>query len=411
MVVPVNKKVVLFLVLLPLCAFLSAQSADNLWFNQVRDFSNVNPRVVQFEKQFLTGDLQQKAAVLEASTWLHEEAAPLYTDALNFVYEYADLLKNEPGMEALTASAISHAPYAMGDVSVQLLSIFIRWDNRNIHQAVLNVFPDLGFYGYESASVFNGFALSLLKEDRENWDLEQMLATLQALQVIDDASSFDIFFAYYALPEDDDTFVLRECSRRALLAARDEHLSWFSSMLDNGSSQYQKSALQFILENAEFSDFFRAEMAEKALQNAIFTAEETDVFCDDDVALQLMALQELRRLSWTRASSLVQRLFPIAVGEFEDGLISDEEFIGVISGVQELASLRAGVLLSDFLKTLNSRAERSDFCSESLVLAVIRSLGALGDKIAFDPLLYVSYLPYPETVIEASREALARLKW
>jgi hypothetical protein len=38
-------------------------------------------------------------------------------------------------------------------------------------------------------------------------------------------------------------------------------------------------------------------------------------------------------------------------------------------------------------------------------------LGDLGDKTAFDYLLYVGYLSYPETVKKASRDALARLAW
>jgi hypothetical protein len=46
-----------------------------------------------------------------------------------------------------------------------------------------------------------------------------------------------------------------------------------------------------------------------------------------------------------------------------------------------------------------------------VLLAVIESLGALGDKAAFDNLLYVTYLPYPETITTAARTALAGLKW
>ena len=48
---------------------------------------------------------------------------------------------------------------------------------------------------------------------------------------------------------------------------------------------------------------------------------------------------------------------------------------------------------------------------EEVLLAVIESLGALGDKAAFDNLLYVTYLPYSETITTAARTALAGLKW
>ena len=49
--------------------------------------------------------------------------------------------------------------------------------------------------------------------------------------------------------------------------------------------------------------------------------------------------------------------------------------------------------------------------NHEVLLAVIESLGALGDKAAFDNLLYVTYLPYPETITTAARTALAGLKW
>ena len=68
-------------------------------------------------------------------------------------------------------------------------------------------------------------------------------------------------------------------------------------------------------------------------------------------------------------------------------------------------------LLSSYLAELNEQTENGNPCSKTVVLAVINALGLLGDKTAFDNLLYVSYIGYPEEVIEASRNALARLKW
>ncbi len=412
------KKVISIVVsLLILCLAVAAQGTAP--YGTKPDYSAVSPQVLQLERQFLLGDIHQKVKALESSSTVREEAASLYTDALNFVCDYAALLQNEAGMKELTVASVLYSPYAIGDVSVQLLQIFSLWDapvtsavwnnQVEVQAAVLDAFANLEYYGYESAAVFNAYAQKLLTA--ENPDYELMEKCLRTLNVIGEASSFDIYFSYYFLPEIEETVGLREIARNALVSVREEHLAWFSAMIDSGTASYQLAALKFILENKEFSDFFRAEMAEKALSNAIFIAEETDTFCDDDVALQLLAVEELRRLSWTRASSLIQRLFPVAVGEFENGYLSDEDFISIISSVQELSSLRAGVLLSDLLKKMNTRAEKGDFCSEPLVLAVIQSLGTLGDKIAFDSLLYVSYLPYSESVIEASRDALARLKW
>ena len=45
------------------------------------------------------------------------------------------------------------------------------------------------------------------------------------------------------------------------------------------------------------------------------------------------------------------------------------------------------------------------------MLSLINSLGEMGDKAAFDSLLYATYLDYPEEVIAAAKNALAKLKW
>ena len=67
--------------------------------------------------------------------------------------------------------------------------------------------------------------------------------------------------------------------------------------------------------------------------------------------------------------------------------------------------------LSNYLADLNRNAEQSMYPAKPVVLAVIKGLGVLGDKAAFDNLLYVTYLTYPQDVIAAAREALAKLKW
>ena len=117
-------------------------------------------------------------------------------------------------------------------------------------------------------------------------------------------------------------------------------------------------------------------------------------------------------MSWTRASSTVAKFFPLAQKEFEVGLITESDFLEIISCLQTLATTHSVAVLLDYLGTLNSlMAVSSETFNESVILTVINALGALGDKSSFDNLLYVTYLPYPETVVTAARNALAGLKW
>ena len=92
--------------------------------------------------------------------------------------------------------------------------------------------------------------------------------------------------------------------------------------------------------------------------------------------------------------------------------VSYEMFIDINMDIKkELAISKASSILSDYLAFFNAQTEQGISCSEPVVLAVISSLGNLGNKIAFDNLLYVGYLSYSDEIIEASRVALAGLKF
>ena len=104
--------------------------------------------------------------------------------------------------------------------------------------------------------------------------------------------------------------------------------------------------------------------------------------------------------------------FPIARSEYEQGLISAEQFVDVLYCLQNFATNGSVAVLNGYLKDLNSAAS-TDMSSvdENVVMAVITGLGALGSKEAFDNLLYVTYLPYSEKVRTTARDAMAMLQW
>ena len=76
-----------------------------------------------------------------------------------------------------------------------------------------------------------------------------------------------------------------------------------------------------------------------------------------------------------------------------------------------MSSSEAAQVLALQLGFINSRTEKTGLYDEAIILAIINSLGELADKSAFDNLLYIGYLNYPDKIQSAAREALARLKW
>jgi hypothetical protein len=183
------------------------------------------------------------------------------------------------------------------------------------------------------------------------------------------------------------------------------------SVLNAGTPKQKLVALRVVIKNNVDTDFFKAEIAEKALTNAIIYMGNSVIADNDILTLQREALSELRRVSWTRSAGVMINLFKVSEKEYLSGFIDESTFIEMMQGVVELASGEAGVLLSDYLAQINVKAENGEPYSSDLALAVIKMLGTLGDKVAFDSLLYVGYLPYNDNIIDAARIALAGLKW
>ena len=97
--------------------------------------------------------------------------------------------------------------------------------------------------------------------------------------------------------------------------------------------------------------------------------------------------------------------------EYENGNLSDEDFSSTIKNIASVSSAETSSPLSSYLDFLNKQTEKNLPPSKAVVLSLINSLGEMGDKAAFDSLLYATYLDYPEEVIAAAKNALAKLKW
>ena len=103
----------------------------------------------------------------------------------------------------------------------------------------------------------------------------------------------------------------------------------------------------------------------------------------------------------------------ITIEEEGQVVLPSRNFIEIIRAFTRLASTEAGSHLTAYLKTLNRKQEKNSANppDPQVVLAVVQSLALLGDKVAFDDLLYATYQNYPDIVVSAAKEALSKLKW
>lgn len=382
-------------ILTVICAFLLISTLS----------AQQNVRYDNLRKVFVSGTITDKTEVMEKAA-SEPGAESLIFDGLLFADTYADLLGNEQSMKALAASAVVNADLCDSAETLTLvMSIFQKYPDQSVRQACLNYLLKSKRAVDKVVTPVESYARELL--DEGVLEEELMLSCIAVLNKLHSNSTFRVFFDYAS-----SGFVTEEIQSKAheaMNSLSDVYRINMLSIISDSSVPKKLSALKMVLLNETTSDVLRAEAAETALSTSIIHVGDTfDASLTD---LQMVALEELRRLSWTRAANLVANYFTVAKGEFEAGIMPPGQFIEVIEAVQELAVVKAGSLFTDYLNACNTNVENGLSCSVPVVLAVINSLGALGDKVSFDALLYVSYVPYPDEVVIASREALARLKW
>ncbi len=114
---------------------------------------------------------------------------------------------------------------------------------------------------------------------------------------------------------------------------------------------------------------------------------------------------------WTRCARDIAGFFPVASKSYGWGVLGTDEFCSLIRDMAQVSCPDTGRYLSQYLDSLNKGMESGLVPEEAVVLSVIKALGGLGDKAAFDYLLYATYLNYPRDVTDEARLALAKLKW
>jgi hypothetical protein len=325
---------------------------------------------------------------------------------MNFVRDYTDLLKDDSTMLILVELTIENVNRVPEPEAVKyLLEVFSSFNSKDIKNLVMKSVISNKYNNKELNSLIENYGISLLEKD--NADDESLFLLINAMGKLQNPDFFNLLFRIATSEKVSD--IIKTNAELAISSIETNYKTNMLSVIENGTVLEKKLALKLVLENEKNSDFLRAEVAEKSLQVSIIITGDT--LTKDLIDFQMTALKELRRVAWTRSSDLIIKFFNNARKNYEDGILSEKDYIEIVETTAELASTKASSLLSEYLAYFNEQTEQGISCSEPLVLSVINALGTLGNKLAFDNLLYVGYLSYSEEIIEASRAALAGLKF
>ena len=357
----------------------------------------------EYKKQFIKGNITDKtAAVREA---FGQEGIWLSNKAIEFVLENNDIIGTDRDMDGLAVAAVLSLPndYIAGlseteknQIMDKFISLFDKFSRSNtvqiaVQSKVLTLKDNINTEPF--TDVLNKF---LQGPQVLSSDSSLLKSVINSLGFIGNNISFSILYndlndkrysAYYS--EIEQTII------KLIPVSMNEVLQIVRSK-DSANTQ---RIFNLVKQASNISTNNLCEIAENVLIEAPL------------VSLQFEALSILNAHKWTRASGSVLSFFAASQKNFQNGLITEEQFVELINSLVNLSPLDAVTPLIKYLGELNSQLEYNNTVSQNVVLAVINSLGAIGDKSAFDALLSVTYLNYPEPVLSAARQALAGLRW
>lgn len=401
----------------------------------MKDFSNIKFKTIIFltiffesllfaqelspKVKFLKGNFEDKQIAVKQAALIGDYK--LAYDSLNFCLSSKQILENDSDLEnlvleslnALSQTNVFNANFSEKDENLNFASVFSavfnNFDSDEIRTKILILFKENP--SVANIALVNNYVSENMQTAKEMNSV--LLEAIKGLEFYGNSTSFRLLFIADILEVWQDYDEILEKSYGTLsIYSENEILHILSSV----PVEKKISILQKLNKNPKISQKIRGEVAENALSQSInYIGENLNTeseFSQEDLQLQKLALDTISLTKWTRASELANKYFEIAKNQYELKNISAEVFAQIIKDISSVATSKTDKILSEYLDFLNKSTEQNQAVDMNVVLSVINALGDLGDKAAFDYLLYVTYLDYPEEeVTTAARNALSKLKW
>lgn len=368
--------------------------------------------VLSYQRNFVKASLDGKLdVVVKAEKEQSAAMGPFFVSVLDFALRNADLLREESSLNAIAAAAVGAVAASKYAEALPLLRrVFMAFRDPSVRVAALRALGVLGKGDSQVVETLNQFLTNQNNLQRAGLapDLQTLSACIDSLASLGDGTSYPSLFAAMlaGYPQE-----IRFRAAEALRLIRGDYKKFLIDVVKKNIPSEKMTAFRAGMDNPAFSASERGELAEAALEISLglFPSEKNEQDTISD--LRYSAIRELASLRWTRATTLAVKHFYRVQTDFGKDETLKDRFIDAILCLGAMGSSEAAQALSLQVGLLNSDMERTRTFDQDILLAVIASLGDLGDKVAFDYLLYIGYLPYPDHIKAAAREALNRLKW
>jgi hypothetical protein len=367
-----------------------------------------------YERGFIRANLTGKVDVLRdaaSAAGAAEFIGQLYEFALDFVLQNAEALRDDPELNNLAVVVVQGLRTSGTRVDTERLWLtFSDFRDSAVRTAVINT---LSLLGQGNGTIRNNLNLYLANQNSRyrsgmTPDYPVLSACIAALGLLGDDSSFPALFSALTVgyPES----ISRE-ALAALNSVEGDYQQYLIEVIRTGLPVEKLAALNAGIRNTVFTGTEQGEIAEAALETSLElypAGWENEAAAAD---LRYQSVRILGELQWNRAAGLLIRHYYRVQRDYGNGAAPQDRFLEAIRSLGAVGSSEAAQVLSLQLGYINSQMERNGNFDDSILLEAVNSLGKIGDRVAFDHLSYISYLPYPERIQSAAREALGRLKW
>ena len=392
------KKIAFLFILFSQVFFLFAQNADN-------------EKLIKFIK----GNISEKtSAVREASG---AESILLALKAIDFSLENKDLLGNDRELEGLAVAAIlsispdyiKNANDSQKSIIVsQFINLFNKFSTSNtVAIATLTKYSSLYEY-LQDRQFVETLNFFLKSQEIKKTDESVMTSVFNTLQLVGNSETFLILYDIF----DDKNYAhLKNEIENTLVSLSFISQNEIIGLLETADIKDLSQIFKIIKKNSKISKNYVCDVSEKVISKSILLLGSSSFVPQDDILVQLEALNNLSDNKWTRASLTAVSYFQFAKKIYNQNLMTETQFESVINCLSNVSPVDAVNPLTAYLEELNRQKENETDVSSAIVLSVIKTLGAIGDKSAFDSLLAVTYLDYDESILSAARKALSGLRW
>ncbi len=359
-----------------------------------------------YKRNFVRANLITKIQVLQnAANEEDVDMGSLYLQSLDFVVENVTYFRNDPAARELTTLTVRLVGLSgRRDAIDKLWELFLLDSSTSVRVEILSAIADLEPPDKEIVRNINQWVIERNSAfaDGENVDTAVLSEAAVALGKLGLPSSFPVLFSMGTTGYSES--VTRK-AREALYSIDGNFSELITRVIRQNSVDEKLEALRITLANDNLRGQEKAHIASVALDQALSMNLSSTEAKEYQRQIRYEAVRVLTDYKWSQSTESVIQHFDATLREYELGTSRLSHLIEAIECLGAMGTHEAAVRLTLYLDVLNSDVENGKSLDEQIVIAVIHNLGKLGDKVAFESLLYSQYLNYSGSVKKAAREA------